>query len=299
MTSATTILLYSVTGGGKTTQLGLLAEDLYISTGLKTRVYSADFGGTDVLAPYIELGIIELIELGQSDIWIFLNKAIKGYVKDANGKWVKDDASNAKVGAYCFESAHGIANLLQMDMERKAGTGVTIGGDNNTSFTITGDGETLKIGAQKGYGKFAIPQSQVLHAIYESFRLPAEYVVWTAGLNTDKDEITTSKIIGPDVIGKALTGVLPKDFNYTFRLGVNPAQDGKQEEHVLYLGTHIDKQAGGAAMGNIRRPLDAPEIKDLTIKPANIVKALKLIKEDSKKAAVEAIKKRIAAQKKG
>ena len=52
-------------------------------------------------------------------------------------------------------------------------------------------------------------------------------------------------------------------------------------------------------MGNIRRPLDAPEIKDLTIKPANIVKALKLIKEDSKKAAVEAIKKRIAAQKKG
>src|SRR3990167_100073 len=298
--SATTILLYSPTGGGKTTKLGLLAEDVFITTGKSLRVCSADFGGTDVLAPYIDMGIIELVELGTSDIWIFLNKVVRGYTRDDKGKWVLDAERNSKVGAIAFESAHGIANLIQIDMEKKAGLGTTIGGDSNTSFSVTGDGETIKIGAQKGFGKYGIPQSPVLLAIYESFKLPMEYVVWTAGLNQDKDEITTTKIVGPDVIGKALTGVLPKDFNYTFRLGINPAQGGKAEEHLLYLGTHVDPQAGNAiAMGNIRRPLDSTPLKaeEFIIKPANIAKALKLVMEDARNSAKLAIQKRLAAAK--
>ena len=298
--SATTILLYSPTGGGKTTQIGTLAEDLFVKTGLKTRVYTADLGGADVLAPYVDLDIVELVELGTNDIWIWLNKAVRGQVLDDKGKWTLDAAKNAKVGAYCFESAHGIANLIQMDMEKRAGTGTTIGGDANTSFSITAGGETIKIGAQKGFGKYGIPQSQILMAMYESFKLPAQYVLWTAGLNLDKDEITTTKVVGPDVIGKALTGVLPKDFNYTFRLGVNPAQGGKAEEHLLYLGTHVDPQAGNAvAMGNIRRPLDSTPLKaeEFIIKPANIAKALKLVQDDAKSSAKLAIQKRLDAAK--
>ena len=300
MASATTILLYSPTGGGKTTQLGLLAEEVFVTTGLKTRVYTADFGGSDVLSPYIDLDIIELVEIGTSDIWIFLNKSVRGFIKDSTGKWVKDEAKNAKIGMYAFESAHGIANLIQIDMEKKAGLGVAIGGDANTSFTIKSDGEEIRIGAQKGFGKYGVPQSQVLTSIYESLKLPASYVVWSAGLNMDKDEFSTTKVVGPDVIGKALTGVLPKDFNYTFRLGTIPAQSGKAEEHVLYLGSHVDAQAGGAtAMGNVRRPLDAPALKadQLIVKPANIVKALKLVKEEANEVAKAAIKKRIEAAK--
>lgn len=297
--SATTILLYGPTGSGKTPQIGLLAEEVFVTTGLKTRLYTADFGGLDTLQPYIDLDIIELVELGTSDIWIFLNKAVRGETRGKDGKWSLDTAANAKIGAYAFESAHGIAQLIQMDMEAQAGKGNAIGGDTNTSFTIkTADGE-LKVGSQKGFGKYGIPQSQVLQAIYSSFRLPAQYVLWTAGQNMDKDEITTTKVVGPDVIGRALTGVLPKDFNYCFRLGVTPAQGGKQEEHVLYLGTHIDPQAGGAtAIGNIRRPLDSGDIKELVVKPANLVKALKTVREDANKAATEAIKKRIASAKK-
>lgn len=297
--SATTILLYSPTGGGKTTQIGLLAEEVFATTGLKTRIYTADFGGTDVLDPYVELGMVEVEEIGSSNVWLFVNKAVRGQVKGTDGKWKLDEVRNAKVGAYAFESAHGIANLMQIDMEQSAGKGMPIGGDANTSFTIKADGEELKVGSQKGFGKYGVPQSQVLQAIYQSFKLPASYIVWTAGLNMDKDEITTSKVVGPDVIGRALTGVLPKDFNYTFRLGVNPSKDGKAEEHVLYLGTHVDPQAGGAiAMGNIRRPLDAPALTQQVIKPADIVKALKLIKEDGKKAAVDTIKARLEARKK-
>ena len=228
---------------------------------------------------------------------MFVNNAVRGKIRDKDSKWVLDEKKNALVGAFAFESAHGIANLMQIDMEQSAGRGMPIGGDANTSFTIKADGVELKVGSQKGFGKYGVPQSQVLQAIYESFKLPAVYIVWTAGLNMDKDEITTSKVVGPDVIGRALTGVLPKDFNYTFRLGVNPARDGKAEEHVLYLGTHVDTQAGGAiAMGNIRRPLDAPPLKEQVIKPADLPKALKLIKEDGKKAAIDIIKKRMEAR---
>lgn len=294
-----TVLLYGPTGSGKSTQLGLLAEEVFVSTGLKTRVYTADFGGTDTIAPYIDLGVIELIELGSSDPWIFVNKAVRGFVRDNNGKWVLDKTRNAGIGMFCFESAHGIANLLKLDMERKAGTGISVGGDTNTSFQIQGDGETIKIGSSKGYQKYAIPQGQILEAIYESFKLPCQYVVWTAGVSKDEDDVTTSKIVGPDVIGRALTGILPKDFNYCFRLGVVPAQGAKQEEHILYLGTHTDPQAGGAtALGNIRRPLDAKALIELTIRPANLVKALKVVKEDAKSQALEAIRQRLEKQKK-
>lgn len=299
--SATTILVYGPSGSGKTPQIGLLAEDVFVKTGKKTRVYTADFGGTDTIDPYIDLGIIEPIELGTSDVWIFLNKAVRGHVRDDKGKWVLDEKRNASIGAYAFESAHGIASLLKLDMERKAATGVAVGGDTNTSFDITGDGEKLKVGTTKGYQKYQIPQGQVLEGMYESFKLPAEYVLWTAGINKDEDDVqVAAKVVGPDVIGRALTGVLQKDFNYTFRIGVTAAKDGKPSEHTLYLGSHVDPGLGNAtASGNIRRPLDAPALKQLVVKPANIVTALRLVKEEAKEAAKAAIKSRIEKAQKG
>lgn len=298
--SATTILIYGPSGSGKTPQIGLLAEDVFIKTGLKTRVYSADFGGTDPIDPYIDLGMIELEEIGTTTPWIFLNKAVRGHIRGTDGKWILDAKRNAGIGCYAFESAHGIAQLLKMDMEQKAASGVSVGGDTNTSFEIQGDGEKLKIGTTKGYQKYQIPQGQVLEAMYESFKLPAQYVVWTAGINKDEDDVMiASKIVGPDVIGRALTGVLQKDFNYTFRVGVTPAKDGKPAEHTLFLGAHVDPTTGNAtAVGNIRRPIDAPPLKEMVVKPANVVKALSLVKEQAKEAAKKAIQARVAAARK-
>lgn len=296
---ATTILIYGPSGSGKTTQIGRLVEEVYIKTGKTSRIYTSDFGGTDTLAPYQELGFLDIIEIGSTDPWIFLNRAVEGYVRDAQGKWTLDKNKNEQMGVVGFESAHGIAQLLKLDMEQKAAKGISVGGDTNTSFDVGEGDDKLKIGTTKGFQKFAIPQTEVLKGIYKSFRLPAEYIIWTAGISKDEDDVTISKIVGPDVIGKALTGVLPKDFNYTFRIGIIPASASKPEEHVLYLGAHTDPQSGGAvALGNIRRPLDAPEIKDTAIKPADIVKALKLVREEAKEQAKNAIKKRIEAAQK-
>jgi len=290
---AVTILLYGRTGSGKTTQIGVLAEHIKATTGKDTRLYTADNGGLDTIASYVDLGIIHPVFLGKTDPWIWLNKVVQGYIRDASGKWVLDKAANATIGFYAFESAHAIAKLLKSDMEHKAALGINIGGDANTSFQTTGDGETLKIGTTKGYQKFAIPQTRVNEEMVESFKLDAEYVLWTAGVNKDDDEINTTRIVGPDVIGKMLTSSLPMDFNYTFRQDAVPVQ-GKPTRHVLYLGTHQDVNTGNAtALGNIRRPLDAPPLTQLTIEPADIVKALKLVRDDAKEAAKKKIAERL------
>ena len=294
--SATTILLYGRTGSGKTSQIGVLAEHVKATTGLDTRVYRADAGGDDTIAPHQELGFVHVIPYLGGDPWIWLNRAVNGYIRDAAGKWILDKEANAKVGFYAFESAHSIAKLLKSDMEHKAANGVNIGGDTNTTFSTQGDGETLKIGTTKGFMKYSIPQTRVNEEMLVSQRLPAKYVLWTAGVSKDDDEVTSLKIIGPDILGKALTATLPMDFNYTIRIDAVPQPGGKPAKHVMYLGVHQDVNSGNAmALGNIRRPLDAPEMTKYTIEPADIVQALKLVRDDAKEAA----KKRIAERLKG
>ena len=297
MSSATTILLYGNSGVGKTAQLGKLAEEVYITTGKKTRIYTVDFGGTNTINPYVDLGIIELVEMGTTDAWIFANRAVRGYVRDTNGKWVKDEKRNAEIGFYGFESAHGLAHLLKGDMNAKAGTGTTIGGDTNSSFEVSGDGEKFKIGSVKGFQQYSIPQQQTLSAMYESFKLPAQYIVWTAGVDVGTEELSKNKAAGPMVVGGALTTILPKDFVFTMHLDAIPVKDSVAR-HVMYLGTHQDPNAGNmTALGNTRRPLDAPVLKTYTIEPTDICKALKILQDDAKEAAVKAIKARLDAAK--
>lgn len=293
--AATTILLYGRTGSGKSTQIGVMVEYVWKTTKKKSRLYTADRGGTDVLAPYINLGLLEVIEIKETDPWIFVNRAAKGYVRDAAGRWVIDKEANAKIGLMAFESAHSIAKLMKLDIERKAAQGINIGGDTNTSFDVKGDGETMKIGTTKGYQKFSIPQSKMWEEMMESQRLPVDYVLWTAGSGKEDDDVQVTKIVGPDVLGKALTVVLPMDFHYTFRMDTVPAQGSIPERHILYLGTHVDAGAGNAtALGNVRRPLDAPAMKVLTIDPADIGKALIMVREEAAKAATETVRKRLA-----
>src|SRR3990167_3110432 len=297
--SAVTILLYGGTGAGKSTQLGPLTEEVNITTGKKTRIYTADFGGVDTIQPYIDLGLIEVEPIGAANPWIWLNHIAQGHVF-RNGKWVTDGSLNGDIGVYAFESAHGIAQLLKMNMEAMAAKGINTGGDTNNSFDVKADGESYKVGTSKGYQKFNLPQQEILGAMYTSFRLPAQYIVWTAGISKEEDDLmTAAKIVGPEVLGKALTTVLPKDFNYCFRLGVVPSQSGKSERHILFLGSHKDPETGAntTALGNIRRPLDAGELKLTTIEPADIVKALKLVREDAAKQAKIIIEKRIEARK--
>mgnify|MGYP001574772969 FL=1 len=291
--SKRTILMYGRTSSGKTTQIGLLAEHVFKTDGKKTRLYTGDRGGLGTIQPYIDLGVIEVVEMAESDPWIFLNKAVRGHVRDSNGiTWVLDPKRNAEVGIWAFESLRSFAEALMADMTRKVGQGVSIGGGANIDFTVTDGTNKLKVSGSN-MAMFGIAQARMTEEVWESQKLPGSYVVWTSSVSKDEDTTSSSKVLGPDVIGRALTAEVPRWFNLTFRIDVLPAQVGKSERHILYLGNHIDVGAGNAAgLGNTRLPLDAPPPIKLTVEPANIVEALKIL-DSGYDVAKEAIKKRL------
>lgn len=288
-----TILLYGRTRAGKSTQIGQLAEFVKKTLGKRTRLYTGDRGGVGPIQPYIDLGIIEVVSKGDTDPWIFWNKAVRGYVRDAAGKWIpglKDD-----IGLYAFESMTSFADDLMLDMAKKAAAGVSIGGGANVAFPVSGDGETLKVSGAN-MAMYGVAQNRVTEEVWESQKLPADYILWTASASKDDDPSASGKVLGPAVVGKALTTEVPRWFHLTFRIDALPAQGGQMEKHVLYLGNHVDIGAGNAVgLGNTRTPLDAPAMTVNKIEPASIVKALEML-DGGYDVALEAIKKRLGGE---
>lgn len=277
--AAKTILLYGRTRAGKSTQIGELAEYVHSTTGKKTRLYTADKGGVDPLIPYIKLGLIEVVAQENADPWIFLDKATSGKVRDANGKWVDGEP----VGFLAFESMTAFADALMASLAEKAAQGVNVGGGGNSNLTITDGVDTLKIGSNN-VSHYNVAQVRITDAVWKSQRLPADYLLWTASASKDEDSISTSKVLGPQVVGKALTAEVPRWFGLSFRIDCIPAQMGKPERHILYLGNSVDSTAGGAtSLGNTRTPKDSPELPS-SIEPASIVKAIQLIDAAQEKA---------------
>lgn len=287
-----TVLLYGRTRSGKSTQIGELAEYVKKTEGKLTRLYNADRGGIDPIRPYVDLGIIEVIQQGETDPWIFLSKAVRGFVRDDKGKWVP--GKNDNIGLFAFESMTAFADGLMSDMAKKAGENVNIGGGANVSFNVSGDGETAKVSGNN-MAHFGVCQSRITEEVWKSQGLPGSYILWTASVSKDDDQSASGKILGPAVAGKALTHEVPRWFNLTFRIDAIPAQQGKAERHVLYLGNHLDVSAGNAVgLGNTRVPLDAAPLPT-SIEPASIVKALQLI-DGGYNTALETIKKRLEAK---
>ena len=296
---ATTILLYGRSGSGKTPQIGELAELEFVEHGKLTRLYTADKGGILSVAPHVEAGLIEVVEIGDTDPWVFLNAACSGKIRqNANTvtpgptKWVLDPTANSKIGCYAFESMRSFAEALKAHMAEMAGKGVNIGGGSNINFAVQGDGETLKVSGSN-MAHYGVAQDRMTAEIWRSLKLPANRIIWTSSVSKDEDINAGGKVIGPDVIGKALTTEVPRWFDYTFRIDTIPASGSTPERHILYLGNHVDLGAGGAqALGNIRMPLDADKLTQTVIEPASIKTAFEIIRK-GQNSALEKLKKRL------
>jgi hypothetical protein len=291
--AATSILLYGRTRAGKTTQIGELAEQVFKKTGKKTRIYTIDRGGVDSIQPYVELGLIDVVSQDATSPWLFLNKAAKGMVRDANGKWLIDEKLNSQIGFYAFESMTAFADALMADLATKSADNQNIGGASNINFTVNSDGESLKI-AGNNMSHYNVVQVRITEDVWTSQRLPAEYVLWTASVSKDDDSTSSSKVLGPEVVGKKLTAEVPRWFNLSFRIDCTPASKvpPKPESHILYLGNSVDSTAGNAvSLGNTRVPMDSVPLPT-SIEPASLVKALDLIAK-SKVDATKTIKARL------
>jgi hypothetical protein len=281
--------MYARSRGGKTTLIAELAEHVKVTLGKKSLVYSIDKGGIGPMVPMIDLGVIDLVEQGDTDPWIFMNKVSTGMVRDEKGKWVKADL--ATYGMVAIESMTGFSDAFMNSLAEKSAQGINIGGAANIGFTVSGDGEAVKIGGNN-MGHYNVVQNRVLDEVWRSQKLPVEFLVWTASVSRDDDPNSSGKVIGPAIAGKALTGEMLRHFDLTFRLDCLPSQQGKAERHLLYLGNSVDVAAGNAvSLGNTRVPLGAKELPPF-IEPASLVKALELI-SGAEAEAKEVVKKRL------
>jgi hypothetical protein len=289
-----TILIYGRSRAGKTALLGELAQYLKLKTGLKTLVYWIDKGGLGPIMPQIDLGVIDLVLQEETSPWLFMNKASTGQVRDSKtGKWVKADMSQYAMAG--FESMTGFSDAFMNDLADQSARGVNIGGAANVSMTINSDGESLKIGGNN-MGHYNVVQNRILDEVWRSQKLPVPYIYWTASLSRDEDPNASGKVLGPAIAGKAMTAEMLRQFDLTFRADCLPAQAGKNERHILYLGNSVDLAAGNAVtLGNTRVPMGAKELPN-SIEPASLVKALGLI-EAAEEEAKEIIKKQLEGAK--
>lgn len=283
------ILMYGRSRSGKTSQIAELAERVYRETGKISLVYSIDAGGTGPLQPLIDLGIVVLIQSEDTSPWMFLSKAVSGFVRE-NGKWVKGDLS--KYGLIAIESFTGFGDAMMMDMANQAAQGINIGGQANVSFSVASDGESLKIGGSN-MAHYNVAQTRLLSEFLRSQKLPVDYILWTASASKEEDTNFGGKVIGPAGPGKALTTELPRHCDLCFRIDCIPSKGNDKEKHIIYLGNSVDVNAGNAvSLGNTRIPIGV-ELPS-TVEPASINKVLDLIGEAENKAK-ELIKARIQA----
>jgi hypothetical protein len=97
-------------------------------------------------------------------------------------------------------------------------------------------------------------------------------------------------VLGPLVVGEALTGQLPRWMDYTFRCAVS---GGK---YHLHLSAHTDPQLGPrtVVLSNSRLPKAGKEVTvPASIEPASLVEALRVLTA-REAAAAEELNKRIA-----
>lgn len=271
------ILIYGGSGEGKSTLIGEYAKWLYKTKKLKTRLYAADKGGFVTLQPLIDVGVVLTEELS-GDPWIWINNATRGNVRDEKGNWVS--GIKDEIGCYAFDGMAGISEALGLNISEQAVKGVKIG---MSAFVFNAG--ALKI-ATIDQGHYNIIQQRMLAEIWQSQTLPGT-LIWTAPVKKDESD-TAAQVLGPLLFGKALTAAIPRWFKYTFRVA-SVAQPSGPAEHVLYLDSHLDQNAGMAmAMANARVPLEgASVVIPSIIKPASLVAALDILNKRQEAAKVE------------
>ena len=187
------------------------------------------------------------------------------------------------------DSASSITEAMLEDLAERTANGLNIAGGGNANFNVTGDGVSLKIGSNN-MAHYGVIQSRIRKEIRLSKRLPVTHVVWTAGVDQGSDDVSNRKVVGPSLVGHALTGTMPRWFDFTFRLDVLPAKGAAAERHQLYIGTHTDVTLQNAAgLGNSRLPLGAKLPKTI-VEPASVVEALGMI-EEAKAEVTQRLKK--------
>lgn len=285
------MLITGDTGSGKTSQIGEIAEYLKMTTGKDTALFTMDRGGFLPLTPYAELGVIKVHAWdGEVNPWIWIRHALKGEAK-IDGKWVKvvDPAKDA-LAAYEGLTAFSETLLAELGQHSADHPSQAVGGDSAWNYEVTQDGETIKM-ASNTMSHFGLVQLQIMREIWSAS--PGVPSLWTSLLGRASDPLGGS-ILGAQTVGNKQGPMVPRWFDFTFRLDARPQTNGPAI-HTLYLETHMDQQSKGSkVIANARLPRAGQDmVVQAQIQPASVVQALLQI-QGRYTAGVNEVKARLA-----
>lgn len=272
-----TIALAGDTGSGKTTLLGEKAKADFRQTRKPSFLAAADDGGYESIKPLIKVGVVVVEDLPPGTdpfTWI-------GDINKRQGqKWA---------GAFAnvfFDSA---TNLGAKQLDFVAKSNQQIGQQKTQKFTIT-QGNVVGLNNEAHFG---LVQGFLRDHMWRStwFTREGVDVVWTFALDRG-EKADDTPTLGPKLVGKALTSIIPSWFNYFFRTVSIPVKDAPAR-HLLYIQEQPEIGGLGMSFGNARYPLDAVTPLPAVIEPASLVEALRLI-EAGQQEAEEALRIELA-----
>lgn len=272
LASGRSTALYGVTGSGKTTIIGEYAEMIKQQKGKQLLYHSSDMGGFDSILPHVEAGLMVLNEYehGVQDPWNWINDAVRG------------TGLTDEIGAVAFDGAASMGEALLNHITKsdwKVGTQAT------QKFGVTkASGQTpLQVGLNNE-SHYGLVQTFMLDQIWASTWLVRKGidVIWTFG-EWRGEGVNDAPIIGPALVGKALTPKLPRWIKYTLRV-VSEPQTGSVDLHKLQLTPQPEMSGTASSMANARWPQGSSTPCPAFIEPASIREFFRLHEQASQEA---------------
>jgi hypothetical protein len=220
---ASTCLIFSESGLGKTSNCAYWAKYIYEKTRKKVRYISADGGGWQPLQPLINAGLVEPLSLiGVPQPHYVLRKLSKGWWPDEvtpEGHWVGTkmiEVPKAKLaeefGGFIFEGLTSFSDLL---MRHFAGKKLAESG----AFAFKeGEGEGVEQFGSAARDHYGFVQNEMLGFLVRIGGLPVSRALCTAHEAQAEDEDTKKPIRGPALAGNKGTPRVAKNVGEVIHL---------------------------------------------------------------------------------
>lgn len=297
-------LVYGRSGMGKTTWWLKIAKHLYETRGLKTRCYSGDGGFATVQASgLIEAGVVELFQ--------YTNRPhpFETTLFACQGKWPRDPEDHkspwqpltpdvAKLyGLWVYEGLSAMSKYLtsgsvEGGIAQRRGTGQkTSAMDGAITFK---DGEVSV--SSITMSDFGSVQRTMYERVQETYRLPG-WVYWTAHQKDVDDAETKERLIGPEVLGKAMTSSIGASFGNTIHLDTAALKDASGKpvkkkdpvtkkdvdeielERRAYTREHYDPDATNFIKYYANNRCATPEVMPTYLAPPDPIRFYQLMRE--------------------
>ena len=274
-------LVYGESGSGKTSWALQLAQYFWLKHKKKTRWYLGDGGGETIRQVIKAYGGEPFIETWEYPLW---KHPFETTAKMMEGAWPinPDDPKSPllspanwpqmqeQYGLFVYEGLTVMADYMMGGTEGgladRTAKGQVLNNDDSFRFQ---DG-MMKFGGNSRT-HYGMVQRRIPHMLRENSRVPL-FKIWTAHEQRADDSISKETVIGPDIVGRALTAKIMGSFGHTVHLTKAAKLEKKKDPHSTkmieemvaerraYTESHYDPNGNNFAkyLANVRIPEGCP-----------------------------------------